>query len=144
MMLSQICQNTLLDNDDCYSLRILSICPFFLYTCQHICCLFLMCHLLPVPEISVFISLWKCNHKLVSGVLMDLFLFSKIVKWELQQIFLVTADDMAPLHAPCDQLSQTIFCNTRNSIYFSKMCAAAWRPSKSNLHKLTLIFVLIK
>ena len=29
-------------------------------------------------------------------------------------------------------------------IIFSKMCAPTWSPSKSNLHKVTLIFMLVK
>ena len=29
-------------------------------------------------------------------------------------------------------------------IFFSKTCAPAWRPSKSNLHKVTMIFMLVK
>ena len=49
---------------------------------------------------------------------------------------------MAQEYAPCHQLPQTIFCNIK--IFFSKMRAPTWNPSKSNLHKVTWIFMLVK
>ena len=88
------------------------------------------------------LSTCKGYHDLVSGVLMGFSFQQKIVKLDLQPIFFVTADGMAPLEAPCHQLSQIIFLHPEN--HFSKMCAPAWSPSKCNLHKVNLIFMLVK